>query len=245
MSGHSRWSTIKHKKAIADARKSKGWTKLLKEVTVSARIGGSDISGNFRLRTAIERARAANVSSETIERAIKKGAGELFASQVEELTYQAYGPSNIALIIHIATDNRNRTAAEIRKIIEKGNAKLDSSGSVLRKFKKQGQLWFEKEKFSEQKITEVSLDLGATDIIDKGEALLVLCEPTDYQKIREGFIKNQMIPADSEVGFLAESPFTLSQQEAVLIEKLIEQLEEHEDVLNVYSNHEPPQDANE
>ncbi|HNN97679.1 MAG TPA: YebC/PmpR family DNA-binding transcriptional regulator, partial [Pseudomonadota bacterium] len=135
MSGHNRWSKIKHQKAASDAKKSKGWTKLIKEVTVAAR-GGGDPNGNPRLRNAMDKARDSNIPNDTIDRAIKKGTGELGGEAMEELVYQAYGPGGVAIIIELATDNRNRTAGELRKILERGNAKIDSSGSVLHKFKR-------------------------------------------------------------------------------------------------------------
>ncbi|MFO0622835.1 MAG: YebC/PmpR family DNA-binding transcriptional regulator, partial [Polyangia bacterium] len=132
MSGHNRWSTIKHKKAAADAKKSKSWTKLIKEITISARSGG-DPNGNPRLRSAVDKGRGANIPADTIDRAIKKGTGELGSELVEELIYQAYGPGGVAIVIELATDNRNRTAAELRKLLERQNAKIDPSGSVLHK----------------------------------------------------------------------------------------------------------------
>lgn len=153
MSGHNRWSKIKHQKAASDAKKSKGWTKLIKEVTVAAR-GGGDPNGNPRLRNAMDKARDSNIPNDTIDRAIKKGTGELGGEAMEELVYQAYGPGGVAIIIELATDNRNRTAGELRKILERGNAKIDSSGSVLHKFKRRGQIIFEATQASEDAITE-------------------------------------------------------------------------------------------
>ena len=142
MSGHNRWSTIKHKKAATDAKKSRSWTKLIKEISIAARSGG-DPSGNPRLRSAIDKGRGANIPADTIDRAIKKGTGELGADAVEELVYQAYGPGGVAIVIELVTDNRNRTAAELRKLLERQNAKIDPSGSVLHKFKKRGQIIFD------------------------------------------------------------------------------------------------------
>ena len=162
MSGHNRWSTIKHKKAIADAKKSKGWTKLIKEITVAARSGG-EVANNPRLRTAIDKGRAANIPNDTIDRAVKKGSGESGAENMEELVYQAYGPGGVAIIIELATDNRNRTASELRKMLERQNAKIDPSGSVLHKFKKRGQIIFDAEKVTEDAVTEIALDAGADE----------------------------------------------------------------------------------
>lgn len=237
MSGHNRWSTIKHKKAAADAKKSKGWTKLIKEVSVSAR-GGGDPSNNPRLRTAIDKARGANIPNDTIDRAIKKGSGELGADSVEELVYQAYGPGGVAIVIELATDNRNRTAGELRKLLERQNAKIDSSGSVLHKFKKRGQIVFESDKVSEDAVTEIALELGAEDVRNEGDVIVVLTEPSNFVDVKEGFEKKGMKPADSEVGMLPEMTVTISAKDAEQINKLISALEENDDVMNVYSNHE-------
>lgn len=237
MSGHNRWSTIKHKKAAADAKKSKGWTKLIKEVTVAAR-GSGDPGSNPRLRTAMDKARAANVPNDTIDRAIKKGTGELGADVVEELVYQAYGPGGVAIVIELATDNRNRTASELRKLLERQNAKIDSSGSVLHKFKKRGQIIFEADKVTEDAVTEVALELGADDVRAEGEVIVVLTEPSSFHEIREAFEKKGMKPADAEVTMLPELVVSVSAKDDEQLTKLINALEEHDDVLNVYSNHE-------
>jgi YebC/PmpR family DNA-binding regulatory protein len=237
MSGHNRWSTIKHKKAIADAKKSKGWTKLLKEVMVAAR-SGADPAGNPRLRTAIDKARAANVPNDTIERNIKKGSGELAAEQMEEVIYQAYAPGGVAIVIELATDNRNRTASEIRKLLERQNAKIDPSGSVLHKFKRRGQLIFDGTKHSEDAVTEVAIDLGAEDVRAEGDTIVVLTDPHAFHEIKEAFEKRGLHPTDAEVGLIPESLVTLSERDAEPITKLLTALEDHDDVMNVYANFE-------
>ena len=237
MSGHNRWSTIKHKKAISDAKKSKGWTKLIKEITVAARSGG-DISGNPRLRSAIDKGRAANIPNDTIDRAIKKGTGELGAEQVEELVYQAYGPGGVAIIIELATDNRNRTASELRKLLERQNAKIDASGSVLHKFKKRGQLIFDASVVTEDAVTELALELGADDVKAEGDSIVVLTEPGGFYDIKEAFEKKGMKAEVAEVGMIPEMIVEVSEKEAESLGKLISALEEHDDVTSVYSNHE-------
>lgn len=237
MSGHNRWSTIKHKKAISDAKKSKGWTKLIKEITVAARSGG-DISGNPRLRSAIDKGRAANIPNDTIDRAIKKGTGELGAEQVEELVYQAYGPGGVAIIIELATDNRNRTASELRKLLERQNAKIDASGSVLHKFKKRGQLIFDASAVTEDAVTELALELGADDVKAEGDSIVVLTEPGGFYDIKEAFEKKGMKAEVAEVGMIPEMIVEVSEKEAESLGKLISALEEHDDVTSVYSNHE-------
>lgn len=239
MSGHNRWSTIKHKKAIADAKKSKGWTKLIKEITVAARSGG-EVANNPRLRTAIDKGRAANIPNDTIDRAVKKGSGESGAENMEELVYQAYGPGGVAIIIELATDNRNRTASELRKMLERQNAKIDPSGSVLHKFKKRGQLIFEAEKVSEDAVTELALELGAEDVRNEGDSIVVLTEPSTFFEIKESFEKKGLKAEIAEVAMLPELTVEVAAKDAESIGKLVSQLEEHDDVLNVYTNHEAP-----
>lgn len=235
MAGHSRWATIKHRKAVSDAKKSKGWTKLIKEVMVSARMS-SDLNSNFRLRTAVERAKAANIPADTIDRAIKKGAKELENQNMEELTYQVYGPLGVPFIIELATDNRNRTASEIRQILEKNNARIDSSGSVLHKFKKRGQFWIDKSVIPEDSLTQLALELGAIDLIVGDEYYLVLCEPAGFQAIRDGLVQGNISIGDSMVGMYADSHIEAQGDEARLLNRLLEQLEDHDDVLRVYTN---------
>lgn len=239
MSGHNRWSTIKHKKAIADAKKSKGWTKLIKEITVAARSGG-EVANNPRLRTAIDKGRAANIPNDTIDRAVKKGSGESGAENMEELVYQAYGPGGVAIIIELATDNRNRTASELRKMLERQNAKIDPSGSVLHKFKKRGQLIFEAEKVSEDAVTEAALELGAEDVRNEGDSIVVLTEPSAFFDIKEAFEKKGLKAEIAEVGMMPELTVEVAAKDAESIGKLVAQLEEHDDVLNVYTNHDAP-----
>ena len=237
MSGHNRWSTIKHKKAAADAKKSKSWTKLIKEITISARSGG-DPNGNPRLRSAVDKGRGANIPADTIDRAIKKGTGELGSELVEELIYQAYGPGGVAIVIELATDNRNRTAAELRKLLERQNAKIDPSGSVLHKFKKRGQIIFDAEKVTEDAVTEIALDAGADDVRAEGDSIVVLTEPGACHSVKEAFEKKGMQPIEAEVSMLPELTVEISEKDAEQINKLVSALEEHDDVLNVYTNHE-------
>jgi YebC/PmpR family DNA-binding regulatory protein len=237
MSGHNRWSTIKHKKAAADAKKSKSWTKLIKEITISARSGG-DPNGNPRLRSAVDKGRGANIPADTIDRAIKKGTGELGSELVEELIYQAYGPGGVAIVIELATDNRNRTAAELRKLLERQNAKIDPSGSVLHKFKKRGQIIFDAEKVTEDAVTEIALDAGADDVRAEGDSIVVLTEPGACHSVKEAFEKKGMQPIEAEVSMLPELTVEISEKDAEQINKLVSALEEHDDVMNVYTNHE-------
>jgi YebC/PmpR family DNA-binding regulatory protein len=235
MSGHNRWSKIKHKKAASDAKKSKGWTKFIKEITLSARSGG-DPDTNARLRSAIEKARADNMPQDTIQRAIKKGTGELETVNYEELTYEVYGPGGTAVIVEILTDNRNRTASEVRHLLERHNAKLGASGSVLYLFKKRGTIVFEADKVDEDKLMEAALELGAEDLQTNDGTVLVFTEPGAYFDVKEGLTKKGFAPAGGEVAMLPETHIRLEGKEAESMAKLMNVLEDHDDVQNVYVN---------
>ncbi len=235
MSGHNRWSKIKHTKAASDAKKSKGWTKLLKEITVAAKSGG-DPSGNPRLRTAMDKARASNIPNDTIKRAIQKGTGELAAESYEELIYEVYGPGGTAVVVEILTDNRNRTAGEIRKILEKGNAKLAAAGSVLYLFHKRGHIVFDKA-VGEDALMEAALEAGAEDVRTDGDVFLVVTEPGKMIEVREALEKRSLKPLDAEVGMYPDNSVRLEGKEAEQLLKLIRELEDHDDVQNVYANY--------
>ena len=236
MSGHNRWSKIKHKKAASDAKRSKGWTKILKEVTVAARMGGGDIDSNARLRSAIDKARADNMPSETITRAVKKGSGELEAVTYEDLIYEVYGPGGTALVVEILTDNRNRTASELRHLIERSNGKLAAAGSVLYQFKKRGTIVFEASTVDEDKLMEAALDAGAEDVQSEGEVVQVLTEPGAYMDVKDKLEKKGFKPAGGEVAMMPDVHKRVEGKEAEQVAKLINNLEDHDDVQNVYSN---------
>src|SRR4051812_21890969 len=189
MSGHNRWSKIKHKKEASDSKKSKLWTKIIKELTISARIGGGDINGNPRLRAAADKARSVNMPNDTIDRAIKKGIGDLDGVVYEEFNYEVFGPGGTAVLVDIMTDNRNRTAGEIRSLITRHGGNLGASGSVAWMFKKQGLIVYEKAAVDEEKLTDQAIDLGAEDIRTEGESLVVVTEPKEFERIREGLAK--------------------------------------------------------
>jgi YebC/PmpR family DNA-binding regulatory protein len=235
MSGHNRWSKIKHTKAASDAKKSKGWTKLLKEIAVAAKSGG-DPDGNPRLRTAIDKARASNIPNDTIKRSVQKGTGELAAESYEELIYEVYGPGGTAVVVEILTDNRNRTAGEIRKLLEKGNAKLGAAGSVLYLFKKQGHILFEKS-VGEDALMEAALEAGADDVRADGEVFLVVTEPGKMFDVKDKLEKKGMKPAHSEVGMYPDNSVRLEGKDAESMVKLVQNLEDHDDVQNVYANY--------
>jgi YebC/PmpR family DNA-binding regulatory protein len=236
MSGHNRWSKIKHKKGASDAKKSKVWTKLIKEITVSARSGG-DPNGNPRLRTAIDKARAQNMPNDTIDRAVKKGTGELGGVNYEEFNFEAYGPGGTAILMEIMTDNRNRTTGEIRNILTKGNGNLGSSGSVAYMFKKLGIVAYDKSAVDENKVTDLAIELGANDVKTEDDVLTVVTEPKEFERIRDGLKAAGMPePVTAEVSMVPENKVHLAGRDAEVALKLLDALEDNDDVQNVYSN---------
>ncbi len=237
MSGHNRWSKIKHKKEATSAKKSKLWTKLIKEITVSARLGGGDAGGNPRLRTAVDKAKTQNMPNDTIDRAIKKGTGEFGDVNYEEFTYEVFGPGGAAILVEIMTDNRNRTASEIRNLLTRNGGNLGASGSVAWMFKKQGLIVYEKGAVDENKVTDAAIELGAEDVRDEGDSLLVMTEPADFERVRDG-LKGAGLPApaSAEVTLHPQNTVRLTGKDADTVLKLIDVLEDHDDIQNVYSN---------
>jgi YebC/PmpR family DNA-binding regulatory protein len=237
MSGHNRWSKIKHKKEASDSKKSKVWTKVIKELTLSARLGGGDIAGNPRLRAAADKARSVNMPNDTIDRAIKKGTGDLEGVNYEEFNYEVFGPGGAAVLVEIMTDNRNRTASDIRSVITRHGGNLGASGSVGWMFKKQGLIVFEKAVVDEDKVTELAIELGADDIRAEGESLVVVTEPKEFEIIRDGLKKAGLPdPHSSEVTMVPQNIVKLVGKEAEGAVKLVSALEDNDDVQNVYSN---------
>ena len=233
MSGHNRWSKIKHTKAASDAKKSKGWTKLLKEVTVAAKSGG-DPSGNPRLRTAMDKARASNVPNDTIKRAIQKGTGELPGTIIEEAVYEAYGPGGTAMIVEVTTDNKNRTTAEIRHMFTKHGGAFGASVAWM--FNKKGYVVVEKGKADEEKLLELITDAGADDMVDDGSNWEILSTPDKFQSVVDQLKNAQITPAAAEVTMLPQNYVKLTGKQADQMLRLMEELEDHEDVSHVYSN---------
>jgi YebC/PmpR family DNA-binding regulatory protein len=237
MSGHNRWSKIKHKKEASDSKKSKVWTKVIREITVSSRVGGGDINGNPRLRAAVDKARVANMPNDTIERAIKKGSGDLDGVTYDEFHYEVFGPGGTAILVEIMTDNRNRTASEIRNVITRHNGNLGASGSVAWMFKKQGLVVFEKAAVDENKLTDQAIELGAEDIRTEGESLVVMTDPKEFERIRDGLKKAGLPePISAEVSMVPQNVVHLEGKDAEGAVKLVGALEDHDDVQNVYSN---------
>jgi YebC/PmpR family DNA-binding regulatory protein len=185
MSGHNKWSTIKHRKGAQDAKRGKIFTKLGKEITVAARVGGGDADGNPRLRLAIQKARAASMPSDNIQRAIKRGTGELDGGQIDELTYEGYGPGGVAFIIDAATDNANRTLPEVRNMLEKSGGNLAKSGAVAFQFSKKGMVRYEASRFGEDQVMEAALEAGAEDVVTEEDHVVVYCAPGDFISVKE------------------------------------------------------------
>jgi YebC/PmpR family DNA-binding regulatory protein len=236
MSGHSKWSSIKRKKGALDAKRGKIFTRLIKEITVAARLGGGDPSGNPRLRTAISAARAENMPKENIERAIKKGTGELEGMAYEEVKYEGYGPGGSAVLVETMTDNKNRTVAEIRRVFTRSNGSLVEAGSVSWMFHKKGLIFVNKKMVSEDKLMELALDAGAEDVRSEETTFDVLTAPEDFEKVKSA-IKEAGIEIElAEISMVPISTVKLEGKNAEQMLRLMEALEDNEDVQKVYAN---------
>jgi YebC/PmpR family DNA-binding regulatory protein len=242
MSGHSKWATIKHAKGAADAKRGKIFTKLIKEISIAARMGGGNPDSNPRLRTAILKARADNMPKDNIERAIKKGTGELEGVNYEELIYEAYAPGGVAVFIEVLTDNKNRTAAEIRNILTKAGGQLATSGSVSRLFKRQGVFTLDGEKYTEDQVMEVVLEGGAEDVSLESGIIQVTSAPEDFESVLNALQAKEIETMNAEISMVAETEVSLDNEGTGKTLKLIEKLEDYEDVQNVYSNIAVPDD---
>jgi len=240
MAGHSKWANIQHRKGAQDAKRGKIFTRLIREITIAARMGGDEINSNPRLRAAVDTARSSNMSNDTIERAIKRGAGGLEGQDVEEIRYEGYGPGGVAIMVDCMTDNRNRTVAEVRHAFSKRGGNLGAEGSVGYLFTKLGQFYFSKEN-SEDKIMEVALDAGAQDVqtLDDG-TIEVICTPEDFEAINAAMKKSNLLPAHAAVSMVASVQVEVQGEDAEKLVKLLEMLEDLDDVQNVYSNAEIP-----
>ena len=236
MSGHSKWATIKHKKGAADARRGKIFTKLIKEITVAARISGGDADANPRLRTAVLAAKAENMPADNIKRAIQKGTGELPGSVYEEVVYEAYGPGGVAMIIEVATDSKNRTISEIRHIITKNGGNLGEHGSVGWMFTKKGYIVLPKEKADEETLLNLVLEAGAEDMTDDGSNWEIFSPPDQFHQVVDRLKAAQIEPAMAEVSMVPQSYVKLSGKQAAQMLRLMEELEDHEDVQHVHAN---------
>jgi len=243
MSGHSKWSTIKHKKGALDAKRGKLWTKILKEITVAARLGGGDVDANPRLRLAVDQAKAANMPKDNFERAIKKGAGELDGVTYEEVTYEAYGPGGTAIMVEAMTDNKNRTTPEIRSYFAKFGGDLGALGSVSYLFTKQGQIVVEGE-VPEDKVMEVALEAGADDVSLDGDAWVIQTTPDSFQAVKDAVEAAALPVIEAKVIMKASTTAEVTDAKLKSFLKLIDLLEDNDDVQNVWHNaeYEEPED---
>jgi len=236
MSGHSRWSTIKRSKGAADAKRAKVWTKLIKEVTVAARMGGGDINGNPRLRKAVLAARAENMTNDNVTKAIKRGTGELEGVNYEEITYEGTGAGGTLFIVELLTDNRNRTVAEIRKVFEKAGGAMGTTNTAAWAFDRKGHIRLAKKAATEEQLFDVALGGGAEDISDEGEEWLVTTGPTDVDAIRQVLEAAKIEVKKSELAMVPNDLVSVSGSVAAAVVRLYENLDDHDDVQSVFSN---------
>jgi YebC/PmpR family DNA-binding regulatory protein len=236
MSGHSKWHTIKHKKGAADAKRGKVFTRIIKELSVAARAGGGDPDSNPRLRTIIAEAKSVNMPADNIKRAIQRGTGELPGVNYEEVTYEAYGPGGAALIIEVLTDNRNRTVGELRHTLTKYGGNLGETNSVAWMFHKKGYIVVEKSKADEEKLMGAVLEAGADDLRDDGDNWEVLSAPDVFPAVREAVKQLGIEPASAEVSMIPQNYVKLEGKSAHQMVRLMEALDDHDDVQHVWSN---------
>ncbi|MBU4311290.1 MAG: YebC/PmpR family DNA-binding transcriptional regulator [Candidatus Omnitrophica bacterium] len=243
MSGHSKWASIKHKKAATDSKRGKLFTKFIKEITVAARNGGGDPEKNPRLRTAIDRAKQANMPADNIDRAVKKGTGELEGVTYEEFTMEGYGPKGVAIMVDVLTDNKNRTAADIRNIFSKKNGNVAGAGSVSWMFEKKGYIEVDKKAASEDSLMSIALDAGAQDMETEDEIYSITTDPKDFEAVKKALIDNNIKPEAAEITMMPKSTVKLTGDDAKQVIALVEALEDSDDVQNVYANFDVPDEA--
>lgn len=236
MAGHNKWSKVKRLKAVTDAKKSALYGKYIKEITVAAKMGGADPSANARLRKAISDAKAQSVPRDNIERALKKASGDGADGQLEEITYEGYGPNGVAILVECVTDKRTRTQPELRKLFEKGGGNIAEVGAVAWGFSKKGLFLISKESISEERLMEIALEAGADDIQVSDEGFEVTTEPTQFLELHAVFEKEEIPMALSELSFIPQNRISVSGEAAEKLQNLIESLEEHDDVQRVTSN---------
>jgi len=243
MAGHSKWHNIQHRKGRQDAKKGKMFTKAAKEIILAAREGGGDPERNVRLRAAIETAKSINMPKDKRETAIKKGTGEMGADSIEEVVYEGYGPGGVAMLVEAATDNKNRTVAEVRHILSKGGGSMGESGCVSWMFEKMGVLSFDKEKYSEEQIMEVGLEAGIEDVQDDGEVWQVKCAPEDLSSVKQAFEESGMEFSEAEITMVPQNKVSVDAETGRKLLDVYEKLDDHDDVQNVYANFELTDEA--
>tara|TARA_Y100001935_G_C17299056_1_gene507976 strand:- start:1128 stop:1877 length:750 start_codon:yes stop_codon:yes gene_type:complete len=243
MAGHSKWANIKHKKAANDKKRGKLWSKLIKEVTVAAKQGGGDLDSNPRLRLAVDKAKTGNMPNDTIERAIKRGAGGEEQGNYDEIRYEGYAPGGIAIIVDCLTDNRNRTASEVRHAFTKHGGNLGTDGSVSYMFQKRGVISFSPNT-SEEQIMEIALEVGVDDLIlNDDKSIDLFTKPEDLQVIKDGFIKSGQEPENAEISFEPDTLSKVNKDEAEKVLRMIDHLEDLDDVQEVYTNIDIPEEV--
>ncbi len=243
MSGHSKWASIKHKKAATDAKRGKLFTKIIKEITIAARNSGGDQEKNPRLRTAIDRAKQANMPADNIDRAVKKGTGELEGVTYEEFTMEGYGPKGVAIMVDVVTDNKNRTAADVRNIFSKKNGNIAGAGSVSWMFEKKGYIEVDKKAASEDSVMSIALDAGAQDMETEDEMYSITTDPKDFEAVKKALADNNIKPETADITMLPKSTVKLTGDDAKQVIALVEALEDSDDVQNVYANFDVPDEA--
>ncbi len=236
MSGHSKWATTKRKKAAIDAKRGKAFTKIIKEITIAAREGGGDPAGNPRLRLVIDNAKAVNMPADNIDRAIKKATGELEGAQFFELTYEGYGPAGIAVMVEVATDNKNRTVAEVRHLFSKGGGRLAENGAVAYLFDKKGVITLPKQDKTEDEIMEIILDAGAEDLQTEDEYFVIQAPLDSFEPVRKALLEKNLTIENASLQWIAKNYISVSGEDAEKVAKLLESLEDSDDVQNVFSN---------
>ncbi|HNV86763.1 MAG TPA: YebC/PmpR family DNA-binding transcriptional regulator [Candidatus Omnitrophota bacterium] len=243
MSGHSKWATIKHKKAAADAKRGKIFTKIIRELTVAAKSGGGSPESNPRLRVAIQTAKDNNMPQDNITRAIKKGTGELPGVSYEEVNYEGYGPAGVAVYVQVLTDNKNRAASEIRSIFDKRGGNMAGAGSVAWIFEKKGLIVVNKSKISEDQLMEIVLSAGAEDLTADGDLFEVTCVPQDFENVKKALADKNIACESAEITMLPKNLVKVDSENAKQLLGLIEALEDHDDVQSVYNNADIPEDV--
>jgi YebC/PmpR family DNA-binding regulatory protein len=236
MSGHSKWATIKHKKAAADARRGKAFTKLIREITIAARVGGGDPDSNPRLRSAIQAAKAENMPNENIERAVQRGTGQLEGEHYEEVMFEGYGPGGVGMLIEVVTTNRNRVVSEIRHLMGKHGGNMAESGAVGWMFSRKGDIYVPKEAAEEDKLLSIALDAGAEDVRDDDSSWEILTPPESFETVRDALVAAGVTPSSAEVAWVAQNYIKLTGSAAQQMLRMVEALEDHDDVQHVYAN---------
>jgi YebC/PmpR family DNA-binding regulatory protein len=236
MSGHSKWATTKRKKAVIDSKRGKVFTKLIKEITIAAREGGGDLNGNPRLRLAIDNAKAANMPADNIDRAVKKATGELEGQTYSELTYEGYAPAGIAIIVDVATDNKNRTVAEVRHIFSKAGGGMGESGSVAWMFNKKGVITLPIQGKTEDEIMEIIIDAGADDMVTEEEFFEVQTTIESFENVRKALLDKKITVENASLQWVAKNTIPIKGEDAEKVIRLIETLEDNDDVQNVFTN---------